>query len=62
MSTKYRRPATTSTVPSTSGNRAPMVLGNRFELLEHSAYSDAIGNFVLANCGKCELLGQRAKN
>ena len=35
-----------------SGNRAPLVLGNHFNSWNNNAYSDAIGNFVLANCGK----------
>jgi hypothetical protein len=34
------------------GNRAPLVLGNHFNSWNNNAYSDAIGNFVLANCGK----------
>jgi hypothetical protein len=34
------------------GNRAPLVLGNHFNAWNNNAYSDAIGNFVLANCGK----------
>ncbi len=35
-----------------SGNRAPLILGNHFNSWNNNAYSDAIGNFVLANCGK----------
>ncbi len=35
-----------------NGNRAPLVLGNHFNSWNNNAYSDAIGNFVLANCGK----------
>ena len=34
------------------GNRAPLILGNHFNAWNNNAYSDAIGNFVLANCGK----------
>ncbi len=34
------------------GNRAPLILGNHFNSWNNNAYSDAIGNFVLANCGK----------
>ncbi len=34
------------------GNRAPLILGNHFNAWNNDAYSDAIGNFVLANCGK----------
>ncbi len=35
-----------------NGNRAPLILGNHFNAWNNNAYSDAIGNFVLANCGK----------
>jgi hypothetical protein len=35
-----------------NGNRAPLVLGNHFNAWNNNAYSDAIGKFVLANCGK----------
>jgi len=35
-----------------NGNRAPLVLGNHFNAWNHNAYSDAIGKFVVANCGK----------
>lgn len=34
------------------GNRAPLILGNHFNAWNNNAYSDAIGNFVVANCGK----------
>lgn len=34
------------------GNRAPLILGNHFNSWNNNAYSDAIGNFVLNNCGK----------
>ncbi len=34
------------------GNRAPLILGNHFNAWNNNAYSDAIGQFVLANCGK----------
>ncbi|MET3808793.1 hypothetical protein ABIB25_005823 [Nakamurella sp. UYEF19] len=34
------------------GNRAPLILGNHFNAWNNNAYSDAIGNFVTANCGK----------
>jgi len=34
------------------GNRAPLILGNHFNAWNNNAYSDAIGKFVLANCGK----------
>ena len=35
-----------------NGNRAPLILGNHFNAWNNDAYSDAIGNFVTANCGK----------
>ena len=35
-----------------NGNRAPLILGNHFNEWNNNAYSDAIGNFVLDNCGK----------
>lgn len=35
-----------------NGNRAPLVLGNHFNAWNNNAYSDAIGKFVLANCGQ----------
>jgi hypothetical protein len=35
-----------------NGNRAPLILGNHFNEWNNNAYSDAIANFVLANCGK----------
>ena len=35
-----------------NGNRAPLILGNHFNEWNNNAYSDAIGNFVLNNCGK----------
>ncbi|SDO52213.1 hypothetical protein SAMN04515671_1208 [Nakamurella panacisegetis] len=35
-----------------NGNRAPLILGNHFNAWNNNAYSDAIGNFVLNNCGK----------
>ncbi|GGM10791.1 hypothetical protein GCM10011594_33400 [Nakamurella endophytica] len=35
-----------------NGNRAPLILGNHFNAWNNNAYSDAIANFVLANCGK----------
>jgi len=35
-----------------NGNRAPLILGNHFNSWNNNAYSDAIGKFVLDNCGK----------
>ncbi len=35
-----------------NGNRAPLILGNHFNAWNNNAYSDAIANFVMANCGK----------
>jgi hypothetical protein len=34
------------------GNRAPLILGNHFEDWNNNAYTEALGNFALANCGK----------
>ncbi len=35
-----------------NGDRAPLILGNHFNAWNNNAYTNAIGNFVLANCGK----------
>ena len=34
------------------GNRAPLILGNHFEAWNNNAYTNALGNFVLAKCGQ----------
>jgi len=35
-----------------AGNRAPLILGNHFNEWNNSAYSKALGGFLLDNCGK----------
>ena len=37
---------------TTAGNRAPLILGNHFNEWNNSAYSQALGKFLLANCAK----------
>lgn len=35
-----------------AGNRAPLILGNHFNAWNNNAYTESLGNFLLANCGK----------
>ena len=37
---------------TSAGNRAPLMLGNHFNARNNSAYSKALGGFLLANCAK----------
>jgi len=37
---------------TSAGNRAPLMLGNHFNAWNNSAYSKALGGFLLANCAK----------
>ncbi len=37
---------------TSAGNRAPLMLGNHFNQWNNSAYSQALGKFLLANCAK----------
>ena len=37
------------------GNRAPLILGNHFEAWNNNAYTNALGNFVLAKCGQADV-------
>jgi hypothetical protein len=35
-----------------AGNRAPLILGNHFNAWNNNAYTDGLGRFLLANCGR----------
>lgn len=41
---------------TSTGNRAPLILGNHFNEWNNNAYSDAIANFALETCGKPDTL------
>ncbi|MBN9610672.1 MAG: polysaccharide deacetylase [Actinobacteria bacterium] len=38
-----------------AGSHAPLLLGNHFEEWNNNAYTDALGNFLIANCGRPEV-------
>jgi hypothetical protein len=37
---------------TTAGVNEPLIIGNHFNDWNNNAYSDAVGNFALAECGK----------
>lgn len=38
-----------------AGSHAPLLLGNHFNEWNNNAYTEALGNFLLANCGKANV-------